>query len=103
MPSVLLPAMPLKEKHSSLFIILSSRTLVILGGSYRAHVINVIYKNYERLLEIFDNVTETPAGWDDESLGKFRKVYPLSIDLINLLVTSFSNNLLKIERSDIGR
>ena len=38
---------------------------------YRARVINVIYKNYEKLLEIFDNVTEQPAGWDDESLGKF--------------------------------
>ena len=22
-------------------------------------------------MEIFDNVTEQPAGWDDESLGKF--------------------------------
>ena len=38
---------------------------------YRARVINVIYKNYEKLLEIFDNVTEQRAGWDDESLGKF--------------------------------
>ena len=38
---------------------------------YRAHVIHVIYKNYDKFLEIFDNVTEQPAGWDDESLGKF--------------------------------
>ena len=26
---------------------------------------------HEKLLEIFDNVTEQPDGWDDESLGKF--------------------------------
>ena len=38
---------------------------------YRARVINVIYKNYENLLEIFDNVTEQPVNWDDESLRKF--------------------------------
>ena len=38
---------------------------------YRARVINVIYKNYEKLLEIFNNVTEQPVNWDDESLGKF--------------------------------
>ena len=38
---------------------------------YRARVINVIYKNYEKLLEIFDNVTEQPVNWDDESLRKF--------------------------------
>ena len=37
---------------------------------YRARVINVLYKNYEKLLEIFDGVTEEPVGWDDESLGK---------------------------------
>ena len=38
---------------------------------YSARVINVIYKNYEKLLEIFDNVTEQPVNWDDESLCKF--------------------------------
>ena len=38
---------------------------------YRARVINVIYKNYEKLLEIFNNVTEQPVNWDDESLRKF--------------------------------
>ena len=37
---------------------------------YRARVINVLYKNYEKLLEIFDGVTEEPVGWDDGSLGK---------------------------------
>ena len=37
---------------------------------YRAHVINVLHKNYEKLLEIFDDVMEQPSGWDDETLGK---------------------------------
>lgn len=39
---------------------------------YRAHVISVIHrvKNYKKLLEIFDDVMELPAGWDDESLTK---------------------------------
>lgn len=36
---------------------------------YRACVI-VLYKNYEKLLEVFDEVTEQPDGWDDESLDK---------------------------------
>ena len=44
---------------------------MILGGFIVPVSFNVIYKNYEKLLEIFDNVTEQPAGWDDESLGKF--------------------------------
>ena len=37
---------------------------------YRARVINVLYKNYEKLLEVFDEVTEQPNGWDDVSLDK---------------------------------
>ena len=37
---------------------------------YRARVINVLHKNYETLLEIFDDVMEQPSGWDDETLGK---------------------------------
>ena len=28
---------------------------------------NVLYKNYEKRLEVFDEVTEQPDGWDDES------------------------------------
>ncbi len=37
---------------------------------YRACVINVLYKNYEKLLAVFDEVTAQPDGWDDESLDK---------------------------------
>ena len=38
---------------------------------YRARAINVIYNNCEKLLETFNDVTEQPAGWEDESSGKF--------------------------------
>ncbi|CAB4024838.1 zinc finger MYM-type 1-like [Paramuricea clavata] len=37
---------------------------------YRARVINVLHKNYENLLEIFEGVVEQPVGWDDETLDK---------------------------------
>ncbi|CAB4035785.1 zinc finger MYM-type 1-like, partial [Paramuricea clavata] len=37
---------------------------------YRARVINVLHKNYENLLEIFEGVVDQPVGWDDETLDK---------------------------------
>jgi hypothetical protein len=37
---------------------------------YRACVINVLHKNYENLLEIFEGVVDQPVGWDDETLDK---------------------------------
>ena len=37
---------------------------------YRGRVINVLYRNYEKRLEVFDEVTEQTDGWDDESLEK---------------------------------
>ena len=37
---------------------------------YRAHVIKVLQKNYENLLEIFEGVIDQPVGWDDENLDK---------------------------------
>ncbi|XP_046848843.1 zinc finger MYM-type protein 1-like isoform X2 [Xenia sp. Carnegie-2017] len=37
---------------------------------YRAHVINVLHSNYEKLIDIFENLTDNPIGWDDETLSK---------------------------------
>jgi hypothetical protein len=37
---------------------------------YRASVINDLYKNFEKLLQVFDELTEQPDGWDNESLDK---------------------------------
>ncbi|XP_046857097.1 uncharacterized protein LOC124450449 isoform X3 [Xenia sp. Carnegie-2017] len=37
---------------------------------YRAHVINVLHSNYEKLIDIFENLTDYPIGWDDETLSK---------------------------------
>ena len=37
---------------------------------YRARVISVLHRNYERLIEIFKGVIDQPAGWDDVSLDK---------------------------------
>ena len=37
---------------------------------YRARVINVLYNNYQKLIEIFENLTDNPTGWDDETLNK---------------------------------
>ncbi|XP_046847257.1 zinc finger MYM-type protein 1-like isoform X1 [Xenia sp. Carnegie-2017] len=37
---------------------------------YRAHVINVLHSKYEKLIDIFENLTDNPIGWDDETLNK---------------------------------
>ena len=37
---------------------------------YRACVINDLYNNYQKLIEIFENLTDNPTGWDDETLNK---------------------------------
>lgn len=37
---------------------------------YRARVINVLYNNHEKLIEVFENLIDNPVGWDDETLNK---------------------------------
>ena len=37
---------------------------------YRTRVINVLFNNYEKLIEIFENLVDNPTGWDDETLDK---------------------------------
>ena len=37
---------------------------------YRASVINVLYNNYQKLIDIFENLTDSPTGWDDETWNK---------------------------------
>ena len=37
---------------------------------YRARLIIVLYNNYEKLIEIFENIVDNPTGWDDETLNK---------------------------------
>ncbi|CAB3981727.1 zinc finger MYM-type 1-like isoform X1 [Paramuricea clavata] len=37
---------------------------------YRARVINVLYNNYDKLIELFENIVDNPTGWDDETLNK---------------------------------
>lgn len=33
-------------------------------------MINVLYNNYEKLIEIFENLIDNPRGWDDETMNK---------------------------------
>ncbi len=68
---------------------------------YQAFVINVLYKNYEKLLEVFDEVTAQPDGWDDESLDKVSGLLHFLNILYSVLqntVTDFSYGISRIER-----
>ncbi|CAB3981169.1 zinc finger MYM-type 1-like [Paramuricea clavata] len=65
---------------------------------YRARVINVLYKNYEKLLEVFDEVTDQPDGWDDESLDKILEQSSILYSVLQNTGTDFSYGISRIER-----
>ncbi|CAB3981985.1 zinc finger MYM-type 1-like [Paramuricea clavata] len=64
---------------------------------YRACVI-VLYKNYEKLLDVFDEVTEQPDGWDDESLDKILEQSSILYSVLQNTGTDFSYGISRIER-----
>ncbi len=87
---------------------------------YRARVINVLFNNYEKLIEIFENLADNPTGWDDETLDKvsglhgyftrfqfcflvliFQKIFEQSSILYSILQgkdTDFQYGMTRVER-----
>ena len=60
------------SSHSKAFFMANKIEIASPGETrwyYRARTIDVIFKNYQELHDILENVNNEPSGWDDDSIS----------------------------------